>query len=350
MIVRNIDAEIGADRGSEVAAFLKHAEAEPVGIEALAGGKNNRVFKLSLPRGAPMVLKVYHRSASDSRDRLHHEFAFSEYAWNLGLRALPQPIAASREAQAALYGFVEGQRLQAAPDTRAIAEVAAFLTGLNGERDCAAARNLPDGSEACFSVQSHLELIDARFQRLETAGFAVRSWLCDELEPFWRNLKVAIGRDASAAGIDLVRMLDPEQRILSPSDLGFHNVIRRTDGSLCFHDFEYAGWDDPAKLMGDFFNQIEVPVPLQYFVDLERALVQLGGKASEARWRLHAMLPAYAVKWSLIALNPFLPADAARREFAGQDLGSAQSQGLERARAQLRRAHDILQLERSLHG
>ena len=41
------------------------------------------------------------------------------------------------------------------------------------------------------------------------------------------------------------------QQILSPSDFGFHNVIKTKQG-LRFIDFEYFGWDDPVKLITDF--------------------------------------------------------------------------------------------------
>ena len=41
-------------------------------------------------------------------------------------------------------------------------------------------------------------------------------------------------------------------KCLSPSDFGFHNVIVEKDKILRFIDFEYAGWDDPAKMVSDF--------------------------------------------------------------------------------------------------
>jgi len=41
-------------------------------------------------------------------------------------------------------------------------------------------------------------------------------------------------------------------RILSPSDFGLHNTISEKK-KLYFLDFEYFGWDDPIKLICDFF-------------------------------------------------------------------------------------------------
>ena len=41
-----------------------------------------------------------------------------------------------------------------------------------------------------------------------------------------------------------------DQRIISPSDMGVHNTLRTQEG-VKFIDFEYAGYDDLAKLVTD---------------------------------------------------------------------------------------------------
>ena len=48
--------------------------------------------------------------------------------------------------------------------------------------------------------------------------------------------------------------LKKEEMIISPSDFGFHNVINKNN-KLFFIDFEYAGLDDPIKLICDFYCQ-----------------------------------------------------------------------------------------------
>ena len=48
-----------------------------------------------------------------------------------------------------------------------------------------------------------------------------------------------------------MRSFPQRLRVLSPSDFGFHNALRRPDGTIVFVDFEYFGWDDPAKMMAD---------------------------------------------------------------------------------------------------
>jgi hypothetical protein len=81
---------------------------------------------------------------------------------------------------------------------------------------------------------------------------------------------------------------------------------------LVFLDFEYAGRDDPAKLVTDFFCQPQVPIPLAY---RDRFLARLG-LDQPALARCELLLDACRVKWACILLNDFLPVGAARRAFA----------------------------------
>ena len=62
-------------------------------------------------------------------------------------------------------------------------------------------------------------------------------------------------------------ILAVDKRCLSPSDFGFHNSILDDNGRYYFLDFEYSGWDDPAKMVSDFFLQPAVSVSFEYFDD-----------------------------------------------------------------------------------
>ena len=105
---------------------------------------------------------------------------------------------------------------------------------------------------------------------------------------------------------------------------------------------EYAGWDDPAKLICDFFCQVEIPVP---FIFLEFAIETLNFLAKEKRdfsERTMLLLPAIKIKWCCLLLNEFLSSEEKRRRFAEQ-LNSPQ-----RLTTQLRKANAVLDDARRL--
>ncbi|MGA2999828.1 hypothetical protein [Bradyrhizobium sp.] len=109
-----------------------------------------------------------------------------------------------------------------------------------------------------------------------------------------------------------------DERCLSPSDFGFHNALVDDKGHLAFLDFEYAGLDDPAKLVSDFFCQPEIPVPLAYHAHFIDRMAQGLALDAAAIARCRLLLNGYRVKWTCIILNDFVPLDSARRAFASE--------------------------------
>jgi hypothetical protein len=290
--------------------------APPVRIEPLGGGRNNQVHRIESADGARSVLKIYFRHGEDERDRLGHEWSFACHAWQAGLRALPEPLAMDRDHRAALFAELPGRACSRADVTAgSVAQAAEFLRALNVDRRAIAA--LPVASEACFTLAEHMATVDRRVARLAAIDIpdslhgGARNFVTGELLPGWRSVEREIRRRAAQLGIDADQRLREDQVVLSPSDLGFHNAL--IDGAnVAFVDFEYAGRDDPAKLIGDFFNQVECPVPLRHM----SLMLDVAAADEEAATRARLLLPLYAVKWTSILLNDFLPAGAARRRFA----------------------------------
>ena len=312
----------------------------------LAGGGNNRVYRVA-SGGRSFLLKEYFRHPGDRRDRLGSEFGFARFAWDHGVRCIPEPIACDAAQGVALYDFVEGAPIAAGEIALAdIEQAAAFARALDGVRLAPGAQSLPDASEACFCVAAHLDLVEMRLQRLlaitplteldKKAKQFVETELCHSFE------QVRFRIDGALAGLRIpaVKELTCQERTISPSDFGFHNALRRRDGTLVFLDFEYAGWDDPAKLVCDFFCQVAVPVPPSFQERFIRAVANQGAD----RWqqaRLRLLMPLYRIKWCCIVLNHFLPVDVARRRFASRD---AEVKKL----SQLKLARNLLQLTREM--
>lgn len=293
-------------------------------LQPLAGGSNNRVFLA--PTGRRMLLlKEYFHHPDDDRDRLAAEFEFSRFMWSHGIRCIPEPIAADPQQHVALFEYVPGRPLQVneVSDAR-VDEAIAFVSAINHHRHQPAAAALPPASEACFSVHDHFALIRGRLQRLaaiepDTAvGKEAHQFVTAELEPAWQRLAVepdAVVLDLPTSMQDL---LPVTQRCLSPSDFGFHNSLLTPTGKLVFHDFEYAGWDDPARLVCDFYCQPKLPAPGQTLNHFVADVSRFGEPSNRLSDRVRLLLPLYQIKWCCIMLNDFLGVGDRRRRFAAR--------------------------------
>lgn len=291
-------------------------------LQPMPGGGNNRVYRVETP-GGPFFLKAYFRNPGDLRDRLTAEFSLARFAWGRGIRRVPQPLAMDSEHGLGLYEFIGGRKpAPAEVDAQAVDQALAFYQELNSQRDCPEARALPDGAEAWFRLVDHLDCVERRLQALaqmcpvtevdHQAYALVRSAVL----PAWQTTRSSVSREARQLGLDEARLLDASERCLSPSDFGFHNSLRQPDGTLRFFDFEYAGWDDPAKLVCDFFCTPALPVPLVHLPRFAAEVTKPIARSDNARARIRLLLPVYRLKWVTILLNEFLPVGLHRRRFA----------------------------------
>jgi len=289
--------------------------------ECVRGG-NNRTYQLKTPDGC-FALKQYFRRADDKRDRLASEFAFLTYAQQVAPHAVPKSYCQNITTGLALYEFIEGNAMKAHElQASDMMQASQFFCALNQPKHKLQANALPIASEACFNIQTHLDVVSARIVELnkmtpETAEDQLARVLIAKLNEDWQKILADIHQQTQ---LDLEYLLPAEERCISPSDFGFHNALRRPDGRICFLDFEYAGWDDPAKMIGDFFSQLAVPVDAKYFNLFVETAMQPFVMNEQLMKRIELLRMVYQVKWCCIALNIFLPVHLARRQFANPEL------------------------------
>ncbi len=296
-----------------------------VTLERLAGGKNNQVFKV-MADDQRFCLKSYFVHEDDHRDRLGHEFSFLRYAWDKGIRCIPQPLAADKKQQVALYEFIEGGKLHEIDIMEDIIKQAIrFILELNRCKQSDEALDLPFASEACFSISEHLNCVERRLKRLieivpdDSVGKKADDFIKRQLIPSWMMFKKGILEKLGPSDIDIDDVIDDKGLCLSPSDFGFHNALRERNGNLRFIDFEYAGWDDPAKMICDFFCQPEVTVSSAFLPLFEDDVMPLFDKKDAIKERVTLLFPLYRIKWCCIMLNEFIPEGYARRNYAKKD-------------------------------
>ncbi len=325
--------------GSVEALLAKAGLTQPVlSVAACSKGGNNRAYRVQTTDQV-FAAKQYFRHEQDTRDRLTTEFEFLSYAHDLAPGFTPKPYAKDDLSGMALYEFVEGRAFTMGEiGVEELVQAAKFFCALNQPRARTKIRLLPLASEACFSIKDHVDLVGARLQRLNSVV------VCDEedgqlsgfmqkLLGHWQKVVADIQSAARDVNLDITQALDEAQRCVSPSDFGFHNALRRPGGDICFLDFEYAGQDDPAKMAGDFFAQLAVPVPEELFEDfIANCFAPLPFPTALA-WRARMLRPVYQVKWCCIALNVFVPTHMARRKFANPDLDVSSAKRVQLAKA-----------------
>lgn len=324
----------------QIVALLNKANLSPNihAIHHCANGGNNRTYKIETTDGI-FAVKKYFRQSADTRDRLTAEFSFLSYAKKIAPDMVPTPYSQDQETAMALYEFIDGVSLKASDITAAeIAQACQFFCILNQPQTKAEAVDLPLAAEACFRIDDHLHLVGTRIQSLqqivaETAEDKAAQHLIYHLSAYWQLLLHEIKQIATVDNINLTLMLDNSQRAISPSDFGFHNALKTADGRIRFLDFEYAGWDDPAKMVGDFFSQLAVPVSADYFDSFVQEVMTPFSQPHHLVRRAQLLRSVYQVKWCCIALNVFIPVNLARRRFAHPELDIVDLKKMQLAKA-----------------
>jgi hypothetical protein len=177
-------------------------------------------------------------------------------------------------------------------------------------------------------LREHLACVDRRvsgLRRIDGASALDQEALAvveGELCPAWEHLRAAEVDQAGKMGLGLDEPVPPAERCLSPSDFGFHNALRCSDGNLTFLDFEYAGWDDPAKTVCDFFCQPQVPLPPHLSEECVTGMLAGLANSEASRCRTGLLLGVYWLKWCCIMLNDFLAVGSRRRAFVGGEQGA----------------------------
>ena len=286
-------------------------------FDFIEGGSNNILAKAG-NRYVSFVVKVYFYDEQDRRDRLNVEYSILSFLWENGVRCIPEPIAVDWDKKIAIYRFIEGSK----PDATTIKLedvlcLSSLLHDMWDLRSVKRALELPVASDACFSLSDYMTTVENRFNKLhesikdDNCGKAALQFLKNDFYNFFVEEQEKLNKNN-----DYSVSIPQSMRTLSPSDVGFINAIKTPQNKCIFFDFEYAGWDDPAKMIADVIHHPGVPIPdncRQPFV--EDALTWLGD-SGEIASRLGAVIPAVGLKWCLIILNEFESVSRKRRKFA----------------------------------
>jgi hypothetical protein len=309
--------DAGQAQATEVASALTGG---PVEISRLStGGRNSRIWRVDSGDRA-FALKQYPSRRDDPRDRLATEVGALRLMERYRIDTVPRVAGVDGERGYALLSWIDGRDVTAIGDADVDAAVA-FLTAIHGLRATPWAAEQPPAAEACLCGWEIERQIQGRLARLRDVARSenelidfIDNSVADRLAFESANSQ----RRMTGAGLAFDAELPQEWRSLVPSDFGFHNSLRKQDGTLAFVDFEYFGWDDPVKLTADILLHPGRPLGAQQRGRFRQAATLLYGDDPGFATRLAAYLPLFGLRWVLILLNEFIPERWQRRVLAGE--------------------------------
>ncbi|MDD5428814.1 MAG: phosphotransferase [Candidatus Omnitrophica bacterium] len=334
---KNISLADPSNTGADVDGILDRLLRDELGervlsVKKVPGGVNSEAFRVFTDHKNVYFAKKYFTRKGDKRDRLSTEFAGLSFLWKNGVKNIPEPMAASKKDSIAVYRYIDGVKIRPGEITAGDIDQAAIFAGkLHSLAGAEGAAALAAASEACFSIKEYLDCVEDRAGKLKAAAEkraafgALRSYLDNEFFPVFETVKKNTKDAARAAGIGLDEKIGKEEKTLSASDFGFHNALKAPDGGIFFIDLEYYGWDDPAKMIADFYLQPAVPVPqvfrMRFFDNVRKNYPEGAGLEK----RLSIIYPLLGLKWCLIMLNVFIHSGAGRinKAFSSKQISKA---------------------------
>ena len=296
---------------------------DEINFKPLHGGKNNRVYKV-IKNNRAFLAKAYYRNNNDFRNRQHNEVTFLEFMNQNKSNWIPEVISNDFEKGISILSWIEGSTFE--EDKTVSLEIwkqcLSFLNFIQDLRNSPLAKNLSPASEAAFSYQEHLGILQKRHDDwLQITESSVAETLPDEIKELTLNEIEDNYHDLSSSLIchpSFTKKLPREGQIVSPSDFGLHNAILENKTQLRFLDFEYAGWDDPAKTLADFFAQPRIPAPIELLGQFTDLLVSYMPDQEKDLFyqRLPIIDKIVRLKWCYIILNSWHPIEQKRRNFA----------------------------------
>ena len=165
-------------------------------------------------------------------------------------------------------------------------------------REAKGAEKLPLAAEACISTKDIWRQIEDRLQKLQDVA-ASHKELSEFLEhsflPTYNVLRNHTSKTLSLKQQE--QELDSEFRTLSPSDFGFHNALRQADQSLVWLDFEYFGWDDPVKVICDFWWHPGFKITSEQKEFGLKGVIKNFSNDDQLIGRFNYCLPIYGLRW-----------------------------------------------------
>ena len=316
-----------------------------VSLSRIPKSGNNRINFVKLNNGMSCVVKEYLSIEGQALSRQEIEFNNLKFLWDLGIKNIPEPLA--QHPDFAVYSFVEGSPIKSVgkSEMRPLMDLIMQFARISPDD-----YNISGASDCRFCLRDYVDVIKSRWDRI-LKGIQGLPWekevsyfLNQDVFPLRLDIEKRFWDYVDLHCLDLDETRSSKELIFSPSDFGFHNILKKSNGDLVFLDFEYSGWDDPAKLIADFFHHVaqEVPWDLKWNLLDWVACQQNQDPKFLVRWE--GIIDLIGLEWVLIVLNVASKDEMERKQFSNPQLIPAElmSHRLNKAKNMIRKMHQNL--------
>jgi hypothetical protein len=281
-------------------------------LEKLGGGVNNLVY-LCRSKDYKWIIKGYPLPNPGQRDGMEADVEFLRYSAHVAQDFTPALLEVDTDRRCVVMEYIQGDTYPEGyiPCQSDLQAGFSFIRKLNRHKQVAAEMIRMDAAEGFLSLRQHMGNIAERLSAMQiehlpdqcqaqARSILGRIYALAELVSLQLELKIGSGM--------VEDILNRSDCCISPSDFGFHNAIRMSEG-VKFIDFEFAGWDDPCKLCVDFVLQQRNPVRLK---PIHVASMLFPGKETLMRNRIDALTEILILKWLCIIMGILNPSKLSR--------------------------------------
>ena len=269
-------------------------------IKEIKEGRNSQVFKLKIDQYY-FLLKIY---KDKKKLRINREKIFYKYLNKSKNNNTIKPIGFNTNLNMALYPYIDGKKIKKIKNNY-IKKLVIFINQINKKNNLV---KLPYAVDGIKNRKEHINLCEKKINQMKKVKINSRIkkdfyfFLNFKIIPKFIDLKKSFfNQDTNY--LYKTRLLKNEM-IISPSDFGFHNIIK-SKNNLFFFDFEYAGLDDPVKLICDFYCQPEQSLTSLQKKKFIKNLSFKKHSSDQLEFLTKIFLPFHTLKWCCIMLNEF---------------------------------------------
>jgi tRNA A-37 threonylcarbamoyl transferase component Bud32 len=269
---------------------LKHRlenilESRIVSNELLHGGVNAAVYKI-VTEDASYAVKDYSK-LSNSTSRIYREISFLKYCSKIGFSRVPAIVWFDNKEKLLVMQFIDGRKEVTSKEL--CLEILEFIRIVQEKNSESTDRDLPQAADAMFHLSDLESDIRKRIAGQQLVGAS--KVYEDALNTL--NSTLQVKSDVQEMEVFIKRF---KREMVSPSDLGPHNVIWQSKKAF-FIDFDYAGLDSNIKLGLDLLVQPELNMQ-KFLPDINQSFQEvLGFFPNEVP---SSLIKLFVCKWKLI--------------------------------------------------